>query len=330
MQPSLFGEDPKSRKIREAWEILSALGVPTERTERRRERIAMALLAVANLKLDSEWSEACCWRGPGSHSLLTREIITFWNSNFGEGVSSGSYDDVRRKDLIKLVEAGLVVRAAGLENANTNTPTRRYALAEDAWQVLSAYGAEEFDTRVNEFVEKYGRLENALNRPRVIPRREVCLPQGVTVALAPGQHNDLQAAIVQDFIPRYLRSAKVLYIGDTADRDLFLDIEGLQALGIAEIAHDALPDVIAFDQDRDWLFLFEAVSTANPIDPLRHLTLERLIGESKRRAVYVSVFKDRQTLRGFVAEIGWETEVWLADDPDHMIHFDGERFLGPY
>ena len=25
-----------------------------------------------------------------------------------------------------------------------------------------------------------------------------------------------------------------------------------------------------------------------------------------------------------------ESEVWIAEDPDHMIHFNGERVLGPY
>lgn len=29
-------------------------------------------------------------------------------------------------------------------------------------------------------------------------------------------------------------------------------------------------------------------------------------------------------------ELAWETEVWIATEPDHMIHRDGERFLGPY
>ena len=23
-------------------------------------------------------------------------------------------------------------------------------------------------------------------------------------------------------------------------------------------------------------------------------------------------------------------EVWIADNPDHLIHFDGDKFLGPY
>jgi hypothetical protein len=32
----------------------------------------------------------------------------------------------------------------------------------------------------------------------------------------------------------------------------------------------------------------------------------------------------------YLDKISWETEVWVADSPTHMIHFNGERFLGPY
>ena len=32
----------------------------------------------------------------------------------------------------------------------------------------------------------------------------------------------------------------------------------------------------------------------------------------------------------YLNDISWETEVWVADAPTHLIHFNGERFLGPY
>ncbi|MFS2517149.1 MULTISPECIES: BsuBI/PstI family type II restriction endonuclease [Parabacteroides] len=30
-----------------------------------------------------------------------------------------------------------------------------------------------------------------------------------------------------------------------------------------------------------------------------------------------------------MADIAWETEVWIAENPGHMIHFNGDRFIGP-
>ena len=43
-----------------------------------------------------------------------------------------------------------------------------------------------------------------------------------------------------------------------------------------------------------------------------------------------AAFPDRAEFRKNAADIAWETEVWIADNPDHMIHFNGDRFLGPH
>jgi hypothetical protein len=46
--------------------------------------------------------------------------------------------------------------------------------------------------------------------------------------------------------------------------------------------------------------------------------------------VYVSAFPNRKVFLKYIEAIAWETEVWIADAPSHMIHFNGARFLGPY
>ena len=38
----------------------------------------------------------------------------------------------------------------------------------------------------------------------------------------------------------------------------------------------------------------------------------------------------RKAMVGYLDQLAWETEVWVADSPSHMIHLNGERFLGPY
>jgi hypothetical protein len=58
--------------------------------------------------------------------------------------------------------------------------------------------------------------------------------------------------------------------------------------------------------------------------------LREFLAKCTAEVVYVTAFTDRDSLRKFSSEIAWETEVWVASDPDHMIHFDGEKFLGPY
>ena len=159
----------------------------------------------------------------------------------------------------------------------------------------------------------------------------VKLPSSTTLELSLGPRNDLQKAIIEEFLPRYGHGAEVLYIGDTAKKSLLpVEEAKLKTFGFFELVHDELPDVVAYDAARNWLFLVEAVPPSNPISKLRHLTLERMTEKCTAAKVYVSVFRDRQSLRNWLIEISWETKVWLAESPDHLIHFNGEQFLGPY
>ena len=111
--------------IEEAITILVSVGIPVDdKTERSLERMAMAFLAVAGVT--EKWIEAKGYEE--QRFLKTRDIINFNNTNFEEAISSGSYDDIRRKDLKLLVLAGLIVNSAENPNAATNDPTRGYTL----------------------------------------------------------------------------------------------------------------------------------------------------------------------------------------------------------
>ena len=158
----------------------------------------------------------------------------------------------------------------------------------------------------------------------------VTLPSGQTFNLSPGPHNQIQKAIIEEFLPRFSNGAQVLYIGDTSKKVLYIDTEKLRSLGIEEPSRDMLPDVLAYDPAQNWLFVIEAVHSSNPIDQLRHLALRRLTDKTTAGCVFVSVFMNMSTFARFSRRISWETEVWIVDEPDHMIHFDGEQFLGPH
>lgn len=62
----------------------------------------------------------------------------------------------------------------------------------------------------------------------------------------------------------------------------------------------------------------------------RHHELCNLFKNTKVGLVFVTAFLDRRSFGKFLSDIAWETEVWVADSPSHLIHFDGEKFLGPY
>lgn len=318
-------------QIKQALQLLQTIGIPIDgRTARQQQRMALALLAVARMKPSTPWAEAAVFEGAGSWTPTSRKIIAFWNAYWGEKVSSGSYDDVRRKDLLHLVLSGLILAAAGQSQADTNNPTRGYAVNPDAKDVLRGFGTQLGREAAAKFLQKYGDLKTRLEKPREKTGLPVVLPHGVEIRLGTGPHNTLQKSIVDEFIPRFVKKPRVLYLGDAAKKTLHVDAAGFAALGMKEPAREMLPDVVVFDEERGWVFLIEAVHSANPISPERHASLEAFTKDCGVPKVYVSVFESRTSLRKWLAEIGWETEVWLSDSPGHVIHFDGEKFLGPY
>ena len=297
---------------------------------RRQRRVALSLLALAKMKPDTSWKEASVFEGPESWKLTTRETISFWNKYWGENVSAGSYDDVRRRDFIYLKTAGLALAKAGNPDASTNDPTRRYGINPDAAMLLRGFGTERGDEAAAEFVAKYGSLKQRLERNRAATGVAAQLPDGTLLQLSAGTHNHLQKAIVEKFVKQFVKKPQILYIGDTTKKGLHIEANKLRELGFQELAHDMLPDVVVYDAERNWLFLIEAVHSSNPISQLRHLALEQFTARCSAPRIYVSVFENRAAFRKWVSDISWETEVWLAEAPGHLIHFNGEKFLGPY
>ena len=182
-------------------------------------------------------------------------------------------------------------------------------------------------------MEKFRREQGALveryesNRHRnMVP---IKLPDGQTLQFSPGRHNEVQKAIVEEFAPRFAPGAHLLYLGDTAKKDLFVDNAGLARLGIAITDHDKLPDVVLYDADRNWLFLVEAVTSHGPVTPKRIVEFEDMFSVCSAGVVCVSAFPDFAEFKKHLQSVAWETEVWLCDTPDHMTHYNGDRFLGP-
>lgn len=119
-----------------------------------------------------------------------------------------------------------------------------------------------------------------------------------------------------------------MYLGDTAKKVLYLDQRGLQKLGISLSDHDKLPDIVFYDSRKKRLFLVEAVTSHGPMSPKRHMELSQMLAGSRAKLIFVSAFPSFKEFRKHMLKIAWETEVWIADEPDHMIHYDGEKFLG--
>ena len=306
--------------------ILDCFGIPIDTTPRRLERMAIAFLATADIKKIADFKSIKDFNS--GYSLKTRDVINYVNLNFGENISSGSYDDIRRKDLKLLTVAEVVLRSS--PNSATNDSTRGYCINPMYAELIRKYSSKNWEQLVAEKLKGVEPLNQKLKRQREIQKVKVVLPSGGKLEFSAGEHNDLQKAIIEDFLPRYGFGAEVLYVGDTSDKYLHLETEKLEDLNFFEISHEELPDVIAYSKEKNWLYLIEAVHSSGPISEIRLLQLEKLTKNCKADIVYVTAFLDRPKFRKFMAEIAWETEVWIADNPDHMVHFNGDKFLGPY
>ena len=306
--------------------ILDTFGIPLDATQRRLERMAVAFLASGDIKKVADIKKAKDLNS--GYGLKTRDIITFVNNYFGENISPGSYDDIRRKDLKLLTVAEVVLQSN--PNSATNDSTRGYSINPTYAELLRTFGSKNWEKTVSEKLKNTEPLSKKLKRERQIAKVNVILPSSGKLIFSAGEHNDLQKAIVEDFLPRYGHSAEVLYIGDTSDKYLYLEKEKLEKLNFFEISHEELPDVIAYSKKKNWLYLIEAVHSSGPISELRLIQLQELTKNCKADLVYVTAFLSRSKFRQFMTDIAWETEVWIADNPDHLVHFNGDKFLGPY
>lgn len=305
----------------EATEVLKSLGLPKAQ---QNERSALTLLALANLAPRARWKTT---RRP---LLRTVDIMAFMRELYGKNYKPNTRETIRRQTLHQFEQARIVDRNPDEPNRPTNSGNTVYRLTDDAATVLRAFGTSKFDKAVADFIARFGSLQAAYRRRRDGNRIPLKMPDASTVFLSPGPHNLLQVAVVEEFGPRFAPGATLLYVGDTASKRVVLDAHELTRLNIPITEHDKLPDIILYCPERNWLFLIEAVTSHGPVSPKRHHELEAMLKNSPAERVYVTAFLEAKAFRKYAGDIAWETEVWIAATPDHMIHFNGPKFLGPY
>lgn len=308
-------------KVEEAQEILKALGLPPAQ---RNEMSALTLLALCQLGPDDAWIAA-----RRASLTVTKGIMAFVERHYGRAYAPNTRETFRRQVLHQLVQAAIVDYNPDDPTLATNSPRAHYALTDAALAVAHAYGGGQWPAALDEFRNQHGALlELYLRRRagRLVPLR---LPGDRVLGLSPGRHNELQAAIVEQFVPRFVPGARLLYLGDTANKTAFIDEQALSALGLRLTEHDKLPDVLLYDDQRQWLVLVEAVTSHGPMSPKRVVELEHMFSPSPAGRIFMSAFPTFTEFRKHLNSIAWETEVWIAEIPDHLIHYNGDKFLSP-
>jgi len=309
------------RKFQDAIDILKALGFGPRQTNKTAGYVLLALLDLAPSR---PW--------PAAENPLRgiTPIIEFIRTSYKVGYAPNTRETVRDEAVKHFVEAGLALRNPDQPNRPTNSGNTVYQIEPTALALLRTFGTNAWSKQLKQYLASRVEIRSELVRHREIARIPVKMPNGDAVTLSPGGQNPLIKSIIEEFCPRFAPGATVIYIGDAENKFLHLDAAYLEGLRVVIAPSAKMPDVVVHDTKRNWLLLVEAVVSTGAVDPKRRMELKSLFRDSTAGLVFVTAFQDRRASGKFQQQISWETEVWIAAEPDHVIHFNGERFLGPY
>lgn len=308
-------------RINEALDVLESLGMPRAQLN---ERSALALLALLGLGPTTPWSEAT------DPPLGITPMMEIFAEQYGKRYAPNTRETVRRQTVHQFLDAGFIVQNPDQPDRPTNSGKTVYRVEAGALELFRSYGGPDWDDRLAAYKESVGALRERYAREREMVRIPVRLGDERLVTLSAGGQNVLIRLVIEDFGSRFVPGGQVLYIGDADEKWMLFEESELAALGVQVDAHGKMPDVVLYDSDRNWLFLVEAVTSHGPVDAKRRAELETLFEGSSAGLVFVTAFLDRRAMVRFLGDISWETEVWVAESPSHLIHFNGERFLGPF
>ena len=311
----------RKNHVTDAHAILSSLGLPRAQ---QNERSVLCLLALLDLRPRRTWAQA------GSPLMGITPIMEWVRKHYGKHYAPNTRETIRRQTMHQFVDAGIALRNPDEPSRAVNSPKTVYQIEPAALALLRSYGSDRWHSNLTAYLAKRQTLAARYARERSQSLIPVRIPSGTRITLTPGDHSELIKAVVEDFGPRFSPGAALVYVGDTGAKWGYFDSALLLQLGVIMDAHGKMPDVVLFDQEKNWLLLVECVTSQGPIDAKRHAELALLFSGAKAGLVYVTAFPSRTAANLHLKEIAWETEVWIADAPSHLIHFNGPRFLGPY
>jgi hypothetical protein len=309
-------------KIEEAIEILAAMGLPKAQ---QNERSALCLLGLVDVREATEWRHAM------SPLMGITPLMGFAREHYGRDYAPNTRETFRRQSMHQFVAAGVALYNPDDPARAVNSPKAVYQISPEALELIKSYGSAQWAAHLATYLERLPGLAERYARRREQAKIPVSTQQGQEFALSPGRHSELIKQIIEEFAQRFTPGALLVYAGDTGDKVGYYDEFIFDVLLQEELdKHGKMPDVILYYEEKDWLVLVEAVTSHGPVDAKRHEELSELFKSSRAGLVYVTAFLERKDLAKRVGEISWETEVWIAENPGHLIHFDGKRFLGPY
>lgn len=299
--------------ITETRELLAALGLPKAQQS---DICVLTVLGMADIKPETDWSEAT------NNWLRIHDIIQFANANYPVSYAENSRETFRKQALHHFRTAAIVED----NGKSTNSPNYRWRLTKEFANILQNIGIT--DAPLKAFLNNHERLVDIYASKKIMEKMPVKI-NGQNFSFSPGSHNELQKAIIEEFAPRFAPGSECLYVGDTIEKDLVKNVAKLRELGFEITLHDKMPDVVLYREDKDWIYFVESVTSVGPMDPKRLVEIGQMTENVTAGMIFVTAFLDFKTFKKFSEKLAWETEVWIADMPDHMIHLNGDKFLGP-
>ena len=311
----------ENENIKNALQILEALGLPRQQ---RNERSALCLLALLNLTSEKTWAQA-------ENPLIgITPMMEFSRKHYGKDYAPNTRETFRRQTIHQFLQAGIALYNPDRPDRPTNSPKAVYQISPETLALLKTFGTKEWEPSLKHYLLTNKTLSQIYAKERVQKLIPVRIAPGEEINISPGEHSELIKAIVEDFAPRFAPGARLVYVGDTGEKWSYFDKEQLAKRGVKVDSHGKMPDVVLYYPEKDWLLLVESVTSHGPVDAKRHAELAQLFAGATAGLVYVTAFPSRSVMTRYLGEIAWETEVWVADAPSHLIHFNGPRFLGPY
>lgn len=314
-------DNQTEKRIVEAIDILGQFGLPRAQIN---ERTAYCLLALLNITPDKAWGEA------GSPLVGITPMMDFAREYYGKDYAPNTRETFRRFSMHQMVQAGIALYNPDIPDRPTNSPKAVYQISPAALDVIKTYGSRDWTGKLSAFKSMASTLTAQYAKERLMDMVKVKIRKDLQVSLSPGKHNELIRAIIEDMAPRFIPGSTLVYIGDTGEKWGFFDDALSARLGFSVEVHGKMPDVILWQEEKNWLVLVESVTSHGPVDSKRYIELSELFSSVHADKVFISAFPDKRTFARFASDVAWETEVWVSDNPTHMVHFNGDKFIGPY
>jgi adenine-specific DNA-methyltransferase len=308
-------------KIIQAIEIIKLLGFPIEQ---QNERSALTLLSLLDISEEKKWNES---KRP---MLGVTPMMNWLHANYDKRYAPNTRETIRRQTLHQFVEGGLCLYNPDKPDRPVNSPKACYQIAYEAFKLIKTYDSNEWSLNLQNWLSNKTTLVKQYSQDRIQELIPLTIRSGEAIYLSPGDHSELIKDIVEKFAPRFAGGSEVVYLGDTGAKSDYFNQDLLSSLGVSVDRKGKLPDVVLYLKEKNWLILVESVTSHGPVDGKRYIELNNLFSHCIADLVFVTAFPDKKTMNKFLTQISWETEVWISDNPSHMIHFNGDKFLGPY